>query len=82
MDNINLNEEECIVEFKALYCCQTYEAQSNHIHRFINSKKVTFKKLYINAKMVTVETVSGIWRRVMKNSGGGGEFKYDRFDTL
>jgi hypothetical protein len=37
--------------------------------------------MYINAKMTTVETVSGIRRGGIKESSGGGEFKYDIFDT-
>jgi hypothetical protein len=35
-----------------------------------------------NAKMIPVETVSGIRRERMKESSGGGKFKYDIFDTL
>jgi hypothetical protein len=37
--------------------------------------------MYVNAKTLPVETVPGIERR-MKENGGGGEFKYDIFDTL
>jgi hypothetical protein len=32
--------------------------------------------------MIPVETVSGIRGEWMKESSGGGEFKYDIFDTL
>jgi hypothetical protein len=32
--------------------------------------------------MIPVETVSGIRGGGMKESSGGGEFKYDIFDTL
>jgi hypothetical protein len=32
--------------------------------------------------MITVEAVPGIVERGMKESSGGGEFKYDIFHTL
>jgi hypothetical protein len=32
--------------------------------------------------MISDKTVSGITERGMKKSSGGGEFKYDIFDTL
>jgi hypothetical protein len=35
-----------------------------------------------NAKMTPVETVPGIGREGMKESSGGGKFKYDIFDTF
>jgi hypothetical protein len=38
-----------------------------------------------NAKMIPVETVSGIRKESVvgiRESSGGGEFKYDIFDTL
>jgi hypothetical protein len=38
--------------------------------------------MYVNAKMIPVQTVSGIGGGGMKESSGGGEFKYDIFDTL
>jgi hypothetical protein len=38
--------------------------------------------MYVNAKMIPVETVSGIGEGSVKESGGGGEFKCDVFDTL
>jgi hypothetical protein len=38
--------------------------------------------LYENAKMIPVETVPGIKGEGMKENSGGGEFKYDIFDTL
>jgi hypothetical protein len=37
--------------------------------------------IYINAKMIPVETVLGISGEGIKESGGQGEFKYDIFDT-
>jgi hypothetical protein len=36
--------------------------------------------MYVNAKMIPVQTVAGTGE--MKESSGGGEFKYDLFDTL
>jgi hypothetical protein len=38
--------------------------------------------MYINAKMIPVETASGIRGGGMGESSGGGQFKYDVFDTL
>jgi hypothetical protein len=38
--------------------------------------------MYVNAKMILVETVPGIRRGGMKESRGGGEFKCDIFATL
>jgi hypothetical protein len=38
--------------------------------------------MYVNAKMMPVETVPGIRGGGMKESSGGGDFKYDRSDTL
>jgi hypothetical protein len=38
--------------------------------------------MYINAKMIPVETVPGIRGGEMKENSGGGKFKYDTFDTL
>jgi hypothetical protein len=38
--------------------------------------------MYVNAKMISVETVPGIGRGRMKESYGAGEFKYDIIDTL
>jgi hypothetical protein len=38
--------------------------------------------MYVNAKVIPVETVPGIEGRGMKESSGGGEFKYDILDTL
>jgi hypothetical protein len=37
--------------------------------------------MYINGKMILVETIPGMggWT---KENGGGGEFKYDIFDIL
>jgi hypothetical protein len=36
----------------------------------------------VKAKMIPVETVSGIREGEMRQRSGGGEFKYDVFDTL
>jgi hypothetical protein len=33
--------------------------------------------MYVNAKIIPVETVPGIRGRELKDNGGGGEFKYD-----
>jgi hypothetical protein len=38
--------------------------------------------MYVNAKMIPVETFLGIRGRGKKESSGGREFKYDVFDTL
>jgi hypothetical protein len=38
--------------------------------------------MYVNAKMIPVETVPGIRGGGMKESSGGGEFKCDIFGTL
>jgi hypothetical protein len=38
--------------------------------------------MYVNAKMIPVETVPGIRRRGVKDNCGGGEVKYDISDTL
>jgi hypothetical protein len=38
--------------------------------------------MYVNAKMVPVETVPGIGGGEVKESSGVGEFKYDISDTL
>jgi hypothetical protein len=38
--------------------------------------------MYVNAKMKPVEAVPGIRGGGMEESSGGGEFKYDIFDTL
>jgi hypothetical protein len=32
--------------------------------------------------MVSVEIISGMGEGEIKENGGGGEFKYDRFDIL
>jgi hypothetical protein len=37
--------------------------------------------VYVNEKLIPVETITGIWGGRMKENGGRGEFKYDRFDT-
>jgi hypothetical protein len=38
--------------------------------------------VFVNAKMIPVETIPGMEEGDIKESGGGGEFKYDIFDTL
>jgi hypothetical protein len=38
--------------------------------------------MYVNAKMIPFENIPGMGEVVIKKSGGGGEFKYDIFDTL
>jgi hypothetical protein len=38
--------------------------------------------MYVNAKMIPIETVPEIWRGRMKERSGGGEFKYGIFDAL
>jgi hypothetical protein len=38
--------------------------------------------MYVNAKITPVEIVPGIGGWEIKVSGGGGEFKYDIFDTF
>jgi hypothetical protein len=38
--------------------------------------------MYVNVKMIPVETVLGIRGGRIKETGGGREFKYDIFDTL
>jgi hypothetical protein len=38
--------------------------------------------MYINEKMIPVETVPGVRGEGMKESSGGGEFKNDIFVTL
>jgi hypothetical protein len=38
--------------------------------------------MYIDAKIISVETVPGIRGEVRREGSGGGEFKYDISDTL
>jgi hypothetical protein len=38
--------------------------------------------MYVNAKMLPAETVLGNRGGSMKKSSGGGDLKYDIFDTL
>jgi hypothetical protein len=38
--------------------------------------------MYVNAKMIPVETIPGLGEGRIKERGAGGEFKYDIFDTL
>jgi hypothetical protein len=38
--------------------------------------------MYINRKMIPVETIPGMGVEGIKENGGGVEFKYDIFDIL
>jgi hypothetical protein len=38
--------------------------------------------MYLNRKMITVETISEMGQWKIKGNLGGGEFKYDIFDML
>jgi hypothetical protein len=38
--------------------------------------------MYVNAKIIPVETVPGIGGGGMKERSGGNKFKYDIFDAL
>jgi hypothetical protein len=38
--------------------------------------------MYVNGKMVSVETISAMIVGEIKENSGGGEFKYDIFNTL
>jgi hypothetical protein len=38
--------------------------------------------MYVNVKMIPIETIPGLRGGRMKESNEGGEFKYDIFDTL
>jgi hypothetical protein len=38
--------------------------------------------MYVNGKMIPLETIPGMGRRGIKERGGRGEFKYDIFDIL
>jgi hypothetical protein len=38
--------------------------------------------MYVNAKVIPVETIPGIRGGGMKEGSGGGEFKYHTFDRL
>jgi hypothetical protein len=38
--------------------------------------------MYVNTKMIPVETTPGIRGKRIKERSGGGEFKYDIFDTV
>jgi hypothetical protein len=39
------------------------------------------ERVYVHAKMISVETVSGLGVREIKENIGEGKFKYDIFDT-
>jgi hypothetical protein len=37
--------------------------------------------MHVNGKMIPIETIPGVGvKRVLKENGGGCEFKYDTFD--
>jgi hypothetical protein len=38
--------------------------------------------MFVNAKMIPVETILGMRGGELKKNGGGGGFKYDIFDTF
>jgi hypothetical protein len=38
--------------------------------------------MYINGKKIPVDTIPGMWGRVLKENDGGDEFNYDIFDIL
>jgi uncharacterized protein with ACT and thioredoxin-like domain len=38
--------------------------------------------MYVNGKMISVETIPGMGGEELKEIGRGGEFKYDIFDVL
>jgi hypothetical protein len=38
--------------------------------------------MYLNAKMILIETFRGMAGGKIKHSSGGGESKYDIFDTV
>jgi hypothetical protein len=38
--------------------------------------------MYVNGKMTLLETIPGMGGKGKKENDGGGEFKYDTFDTL
>jgi hypothetical protein len=38
--------------------------------------------MYVNPKIIPVQTVPGIWGGRIKESCGGDKFKYGIFDTL
>jgi hypothetical protein len=47
-----------------------------------NKMQIIYIHMYINAKMITVETILDIRGWEMKENSGGGELKYDVFDIL
>jgi hypothetical protein len=38
--------------------------------------------IYVNVKTIPVETIPGIMEGGIKESSGGGEFKYDKVDIF
>jgi hypothetical protein len=54
--------------------------RSGYAGEFLWCKKCVH--MYVNAKMVPVETILGIRSGGIKESPGRGEFKYEIFDTL
>jgi hypothetical protein len=67
-------EEESL---SALERCITYSSPF-HLKNIIKN----CVHMYVNAKMIPVEIMSGIGVRGIKESSGGSEFNYDMFDTL
>jgi hypothetical protein len=49
--------------------------------RRVNTVQKKWIHIYVNAKIIPVETIPGM-RRGVKERGGEDEFKYDIFDTL
>jgi hypothetical protein len=41
-----------------------------------------FVHIYVNTKVIPIESIPGMERGVIKEIGGGCEFNYDIFDTL
>jgi hypothetical protein len=39
-------------------------------------------QVYINGKLISIETISGAGRRGIKKNAGEGEFKYDILDIF
>jgi hypothetical protein len=38
--------------------------------------------MYVNGQMTTVKTIPRMWGRGIKENGGGGKLKYNKFDIL
>jgi hypothetical protein len=48
----------------------------------VNIVQILSTHMYVNGKMIPIETVSGIGEGGIEENDGGGEFKCDIFDTL